>query len=80
MFNSYNNIILTYIGMAKQLKCPSWEITHLFFKDVVSHSFFALEINEGVKYVDLHMVSVQQYRSYTYTYLYEYWHYGASWC
>ena len=42
----------------------------LFFKDVVSHSFFALEINEGMKYVELHMVSVQQYRSNIYIRIY----------
>ena len=54
--------------MAKKLKCPNLAIIHLFFEDVVSHSFFVSKINEGVKYVELHMVSVQQYRSYKYTY------------
>ena len=66
--------------MTKKLNRTSWVLAHLFFSNVVSHSFFALQINEGVKYVELHMVSVQQYRSNIYTYLYEYWHYGASWC
>ena len=66
--------------MTKKLNRTSWVLARLFFSNVVSHSFFALQINEGVKYVELHMVSVQQYRSNIYTYLYEYWHYGASWC